>query len=294
MGLPKTVSLGTEETVHFNDKGYLLIENALSPDQLTSLRRDFDNWVEESREHTESYGEQLDGRPRFSLEPGHSADNPALRRIASPVELSDACLDVMRNTRAIDAVAQLIGPNIKFNNDKINFKHPGSGTEVKFHQDFLFEPHSNDDLITVLYFIDDLTPENGPLEIVPGSHKGPLYDHWHDGVFTGAVSKSVENQVKADAVPCYGTAGSACLMHTRLLHGSAPNHSSAPRTLYIVEYCAEDAYPLQANHIPSKFVGEVVRGEATNRVRCTDYEMAMPEYPKQASFFEQQAKSASS
>jgi len=96
--------------------------------------------------------------------------------------------------------------------------------------------------------------------------------------------------MKARAIPCYGFAGSACLMHTRLLHGSAPNHSDKPRTLFICEYTAEDAYPLQANHIPSKYMYEVVRGECSNRVRCSEYNMATPEMPTGASFFEQQAK----
>jgi hypothetical protein len=80
-------------------------------------------------------------------------------------------------------------------------------------------------------------------------------------------------------------------MHTRLLHGSAPNFSTLPRTILIIEYTAEDAYPLQNNHIPSKYMCEVVRGEATGRVRCSDYDMAFPEVPTGASFFDQQAKS---
>ena len=196
----------------------------------------------------------------------------------------------MRNNRALDALEDLLGPNIKFENAKINSKLPGAATEIKFHQDFLFEAHTNDDMVTVLFFLDDVTEENGPLEVVPGSHKGPLYEHWHAGVFTGAVSDAIAAEMAPKAVACYGSAGSACLMHTRVLHGSAPNLSNAPRTLFICEYLAEDSYPLHANHIPSKYMYEVVRGQATGRVRCSNYEMAFPEMPTGASFFEQQAK----
>ena len=268
----------------------MLLEDVLDQITLDQLHLDFNQWLEESRAHCDSYGEQLDGRPRFSLEPGHSAEKPALRRIASPLEISEIYLKVMRENIAADAVAQLIGPNIKFNNAKINSKHPGTATQVKYHQDFMFEPHSNDDLITVLFFMHDLTEENGPLEIVPGSHKGQLYDHWHNGVYTGSVSAETAAKASENAIPCFGPAGSACLMNTRLLHGSGPNLSLAPRTLYIVEYCAVDAIPLQVNHIPSKYQGEIIRGVQTNRVRCSNYEMAFPEVPKGASFFEQQIK----
>jgi len=287
------IVLSPPQVSFFHQHGYLMLEDAVTPATLQLMQLELAQWIEQSREHSSAYGEQIDGRPRFSLEPGHCARHPALRRIASPIELSDCYLAFMRDNPALDAVAQLIGPNIKFNNSKINLKHPGSSTAVKYHQDFLFEPHTNQDLIAVLFFFDDVTLQNGPLEVVPGSHLGPFENLWHDGVFTGAVDEAVEKAARSRSVPCYGPAGSACLMHTRLLHGSAPNISDSPRTLCILTYTAEDAYPLQQNHIPSRHEGELVRGEATNKVRCSDYEMVLPEAPKGASFFEQQAKSVS-
>lgn len=282
----------SEHTEIFDRDGYLYLENAIPADKLFPLQRQFEQWKEESRNHSEPYGTTHDGRPRFDLEPGHSARNPALRRIASPVEISELYLEVMRNNPALDMLIDILGPNIRFENAKINSKQPGSATQVKFHQDFLFGAHTNDNMVTVLFFIDDVTEENGPLEVVPGSHKGPLYEHWHNGVFTGMVSEEVSKAMRPHAVPCCGPAGSGCLMHTRLVHGSAPNLSDRPRTLFICEYTAEDAYPLHPNHIPSRYMYEVVRGEHTGRVRCSEYEMAFPETPKGASFFDQQAKSA--
>ena len=159
---------------------------------------------------------------------------------------------------------------------------------MKWHQDFLFQPMTNDDMITCLLFIDDVTAENGPLEVIPGSHKGPLYPHWHDGVFTGAVDDSVVDPQRDRITSCTGKAGSVCLMHVNLLHGSAPNLTDQPRTLYITTYCAEDAFELSPNHLPSRFTHEVVRGEETGTVRCSSYSMALPAVPKGTSFFAQQ------
>lgn len=283
-------TLSGSQIESFLQQGFLFLANAIPPEHLRKLQIQFEQWKEESRQHTEPYGTTFDGRPRFDLEPGHCADKPALRRIASPVEISDAYLALMRDNTALDALVDILGPDIKFENAKINSKQPGAATEVKFHQDFLFEAHTNDDMITVLFFIDDVTEQNGPLEVVPGSHKGPLYEHWHNGVFTGTVSDDIAAQMTPNAVPCFGPAGSACLMHTRLLHGSAPNLSNQPRTLFICEYTAEDCYPLHPNHIPSAYMYEIVKGRATGRVRCSEYEMAVPEMPASASFFDQQAK----
>ena len=248
----------------------------------------FLGWVEESRSHSEDYGETLDGRPRFDLQPGHSAGRPALRRIQSPEEVSDKYEEVMRNGQAADYCAELIGPNIRFHHGKVNSKLPGSGTAVKWHQDFPFEPMTNDDMITCLLFIDDVTLDNGPLEVIPGSHKGPLYPHWHDGVFTGAVDSSVVDARRDRSTRCTGKAGSVCLMHANLLHGSAPNLTDRPRTLYITTYYAEDAIELSPNHLPSRFTHELVRGVVTGTVRCSAYSMPLPAVPEGTSFFAQQ------
>jgi len=145
-------------------------------------------------------------------------------------------------------------------------------------------------MIAVLFFLDQLTPGNGPLEVVLVRHKGALYEHWHDGVYTGAATPEIMTEKQTQSIPCFGSAGSACLMHSTLLHGSGPNLSDKARTFFICEYVAEDSHPLQVNHIPSKYMDEVVRGEFTSRVRCSEYDMVFPEVPSCASFFEQQAK----
>ena len=280
--------LSPEQVDAFWRDGVVVAEDAVTPEQLAALRAVFDGWVEESRAHAEDYGETIDGRARFDLQPGHSPETPGLRRVQSPEEVSDVYAGVMREAATVDMVADLIGPNLRFHHGKVNSKLPGTATQVKFHQDFPFQPMSNDDIITCLLFLDDVTLENGPLEVVPGSHRGPLYSHWHAGRFTGAVADDVTAEVAQKAVPCTGKAGSVCLMHSSLLHGSAPNLSDGPRTLYITTYYAEDAVELSPNALPSTLTHELVRGEVTGRIRCSSYEMQLPEIPEGTSFFAQQ------
>ena len=282
--------LNDRQRERFWSDGYLLVEDAVEPDLLQALQRDFAAWVEESREYVAPYGETIDGRSRFDLEPGHTAARPGLRRVNAPVEVSQYYFDAMASSRMTDCVADLVGPNVRFHHSKINAKLPGAATAVKWHQDFPFTPHSNDDLITALLMLDEVTPDNGPLEVVAGSHKGDLYGLWHDGVFTGAVADAVAEDCQKQAVSCVGPAGSVCLMHTRLLHGSAANLTQQPRSLFICVYSAEDAVPCSSNPMPSKFEGLVVRGENTNRIRSTSYEIELPQKPTTASFFDQQAQ----
>ncbi|MGC6484624.1 MAG: phytanoyl-CoA dioxygenase family protein [Candidatus Puniceispirillales bacterium] len=279
----------TQDQINFfNENGYLVVEDAVTPEQLQSLRDDFAAWVEESRSHDEAWGETVNGKSRFDVETGHSAETPALRRINAPHEVSDAYFEVMADSGMTDMVADLIGPDVKLHHTKINSKLPGSATAVKWHQDFPFTPHTNDSLITALLMVDDVTQENGPLEVWPATHDGTIHTLWHDGQFTGAVSDEVTAEALEKRIICTGKAGSVCLMHTRLLHGSAPNNSAAARTLYICVYAAADAVPLTPSPVPTKDQGLVVRGEDHGRVRAVNYDIPLPQLPKGASFFDQQ------
>lgn len=282
-------TLTAEQQAQFAENGWLLLAEAVTPEQLASLRADMAAWVDESRNRESAYGTTVDGRARFDLQPGHTAQRPALRRVQAPSEVSDAYFEVLTNSRIVDAVADLIGPNVRHHHNKINSKQPGSSTEVRWHQDFCFTPHTNCDLITALLFVDDVTAENGPLEVQNGSHRGRLHGLWHDGVFTGAVEQSVEDEARRDAVVLTGSAGSVCLMHTRLMHGSTPNNSGDPRTLFIAVYAAADSVRCTPNPVPNTHDGLIVRGVEPGRVRGEPWEIEIPEYPKAVSFFAQQA-----
>jgi ectoine hydroxylase-related dioxygenase (phytanoyl-CoA dioxygenase family) len=267
----------------------VVIESAYSAAELEPLRQQHQQWIDESRAHDGPFGAMQDGRPRFDVEPGHSAAAPALRRVASPEEISAAYLQLIESGPMLDAVADLLGDDLRFHHAKLNSKLPGSGTAVKWHQDFTFDPHSNDDCITAILFLDDIDSDIGPLRVVRGSHRGELYSLWQDGRFSGAVDDVVASQCEASAIECLGPSGSLCLMHTRALHASSENRTQRPRSLYIATLTAADAIPLAPCAVPSRYHGKIVRGRDPGRIRSIAYSMDMPEIPKGASFFDQQA-----
>jgi ectoine hydroxylase-related dioxygenase (phytanoyl-CoA dioxygenase family) len=44
---------------------------------------------------------------------------------------------------------------------------------VELHQDWAFYPHTNSDLVAMGFFLDDVTTENAPLLVWPGTHADP-------------------------------------------------------------------------------------------------------------------------
>jgi len=281
--------LSEAQISEFRETGVIVVESAYSTAALEPLRRQHQAWIDESRQHDGPFGEMLDGRPRFDVEPGHCAAAPALRRVASPEEISPDFLNLIERGPMLEAVADLLGDDLRFHHAKLNSKLPGSGTTVKWHQDFTFDPHSNDDCITALLFLDDVSHDIGPLRVVPGSHRGELYSLRQDGKFSGAVADSVAAQCERQAIEYLGPAGSLCLMHTRSLHASAENQTQRSRSLYIATLTAADAMPLVPCAVPSVYAGRIVHGRDPGRIRSIAFTMENPEIPSGASFFDQQA-----
>ena len=71
--------LQASQIASFADCGYVTVADAVTPAELAALREAFAGWVEKTRAHTAAFGQMLDSRPRFDVEPRHGAGNPALR-----------------------------------------------------------------------------------------------------------------------------------------------------------------------------------------------------------------------
>ena len=278
----------------YHRDGYIVASGAATPANFKALTAELDSWVEESRAHGKNYGETLIGSPRFDLEPGHSAEKPKLRRVNNPAEISDAYRAAAFDGPLGDMAAALLGPDVKFLQCKINLKLPGTATRVDYHQDFSYVPYTNDDALTALVMLDDMTRENGCLMVVPGSHREGQVSLWQDGRYTGKVSAEKEAECRRRSVPITGKAGDVCLMHTLLLHGSEPNASKAPRRLFICGYSAADAFPLMRTSLPNRLQGTMVRGKPTRHARLREGAVELPEEFSQTSFFQLQEQSANS
>jgi len=276
--------LNADDIAFFKEQGYLVVRGLVPQAELDALRDQLDRWIEESRTHATNYGDTPDGKARFDLEAGHSAEQPKLRRVANPADVSEAYRKVLWDGKVADAVADLIGPDVKFHHCKLNIKLPGMETRVDWHQDHPFDPHTNDDMVTTLTLLDDMTEENGCLRVVPGSQR-ERHSHYRDGVFVGKTADELAEDFARRSLPIEGEAGDVCFMHTWTVHGSAPNRSVRPRRLLICDYTAADAFWLTPPAVPSIHSGRVIRGKPTRVARLTATTLELPPRYEDDSFF---------
>jgi ectoine hydroxylase-related dioxygenase (phytanoyl-CoA dioxygenase family) len=143
-------------------------------------------------------------------------------------------------------LTDLLGPDVLIQTSKLNTKAPGGGAAVEWHQDWAFYPHTNDDMLAVGLMLEDVDEASGPLMAIPGTHRGPVLEHFAGGVFCGAIDPDDPLFDRNKAVTLTGRAGSMTVHHARTLHGSAPNLSDRPRLILFYECLAADAWPLSA------------------------------------------------
>jgi phytanoyl-CoA hydroxylase len=212
----------------------------------------------------------------YDLEPTHTPEAPRVRRIKKPHVVNPIFWDFAKSPTLLEVVTKLLGPNIRLHGSKLNMKDPKYGSPVEWHQDWAFYPHTNDDLLAIGVMLDDVELGNGPLMVLPGTHKGPVYDHHADGRFCGAIDPVAVKLPYDQAVAVTGKAGSASFHHVRLVHGSAQNSSDQPRQLLLYECGAADAWPLVNFTTFEEYEGRMLRGESTIEPRVEKVPMRMP------------------
>ena len=273
--------LKQEQIDFYHEQGWLGVEDVLPPEDVAALRQVTDEFVEKSRSVAVSDSV-------FDLEPGHSAAEPRLRRLKEPVSKHPTYDRILRHENIVATVSQLLGPNLRQNGTKLNMKSPGFGSPVEWHQDWAFYPHTNDDLLAVGVCIDDMSLANGCLLVVPGSHRGPIHSHHHNGAFAGAVTEPDFDP--GETVPIEVRAGGISIHHARTLHASAHNTSAFPRRFLLFQFCAADAWPLLGPGNLADFNAKMVAGSAGIVPRLADVPVRMPLPPaeRQGSIYENQ------
>lgn len=267
---PGVNSMLTQDQVQFyRDNGYILASNVISKDELATLQKITDDFIEQSRKVAKS-------DDVFDLEDSHTAERPRLRRLMHPEERHPAYAALFQHPGLIKVLQQLLGPAVRHKGLKMNLKPGGGGEPVEWHQDWAFYPHTNDDVCVLAIMLDDVDMENGPLLVVPGSHKGKIYDHHQDGYFAGAVTEADAGEDFKRAVALTGKAGDISVHHARTLHGSASNMSNRYRRVLFITARAADAWPICEKVDFETYNDELLVGEPTVAPRMENIPVRLP------------------
>lgn len=136
----------------------------------------------------------------------------------------------------LDRIEALLGPELDCFLSQFIFKRPGALGQP-WHQDAFYFPFDRGPQIGVWLAVTDATPDNGPLWVLPGSHREPVHDVVGDRrkhanfAYVEIVDHDMEK-----AVPVLMTAGDLLLFHSHLMHRSTDNESSVGRAAMVYHY----------------------------------------------------------
>ena len=168
-------------------------------------------------------------------------DSQTVRSLMNVHTYSTAADNLIRNPLIIDPVKQILGSDVYVFQCVLNLKRAFTGDIWQWHQDF--STYLIDDgmpanrLVNVLIFMDEVNEFNGPLMLVPGSHRGEAIKNDVDDATTSYPIRALDNSRVASAVEVNGIvapkgpAGSVIFANTNIIHGSASNVSPWDRVL---------------------------------------------------------------
>jgi ectoine hydroxylase len=228
--------LTQDQIKHFEEQGFLFFPNCFSEEEVAVLRGEAEAIL--AMDRPEVWREKS-GAPRTAFA-AHTY-NEAFRLMA-------------HHPRLIEPLQQLFGEGVYVHQFKINAKAAFEGDVWQWHQDY--GTWARDDgmpdarAMNISIFLDEVLPINGPLMVIPKSHRYGTLAAGHDLETTSYPLWTLDNdtvtRLAAEAAPPGGTGivaptgkpGSVLMFHGNLVHASPPNITPYPRKIVYLTLCA--------------------------------------------------------
>jgi hypothetical protein len=177
-----------------------------------------------------------------AAEAQYAGDRARLSHLRSyPSQLLPSFAALIRHPRLIEAVSQIIGPDLLVWSCGFFIKEPSSKSYVSWHQDLNYWGLDGDREVTAWYALTPATIENGCMRFIPGSHKRQDVPHVDSFAKDNLLTRGQEIAVEVDeasAVNVELRAGQVSFHHGHLFHASAPNLTNSRRLGIAIRYVA--------------------------------------------------------
>ncbi len=204
--MPKVLS--DADVAHYETNGFVAPVPVLTSDEVTRFRADLES---------------------FENSVGHPLDFPEKSKSYLLFDWAD---HLVHHPRILDAVEDLIGPDILVYHSTTWIKEPGTPAYVLWHQDgkyFNLRSHLH---VTAWVALSDVSVESGCVHVLPGSHKWGDFDHVDDLGDWNMIKRGQGIPEKFDdeaGFPLVLKAGEMSLHHTNLIHCSRGNQGTDRR-----------------------------------------------------------------
>jgi len=230
------MKLSEDQLAAFDQQGYIFFPDCFSEDEIALLRAEADRILNLDR--PEIWREKS-GAPRTAFA-AHT--------------FSDVFGLLARHPRLVEPLRQLFGEDVYVHQFKLNAKAAFEGDVWQWHQDY--GTWQRDDgmpearAMNIAVFLDAVMPINGPLLLIPKSHREGVFAAGHDELTTSyplwtldkdTVTRLAREAEGADGIGIVaptGRPGSVLMFHGNIVHASPPNITPYPRKIVYLTLCA--------------------------------------------------------
>ncbi|MBU0824746.1 MAG: ectoine hydroxylase [Alphaproteobacteria bacterium] len=233
--------IGVELAAQFDRDGYIVLEDLFSDDEVTFLQR--------------AAGKLL--ADPSALDDDTIVTEPQSKEIRSIFEIHQQNAVMARlaaDARLADVARFLLGDEVYIHQSRLNYKPGFKGKEFYWHSDFETW-HVEDGMprmraLSMSILLAENTPHNGPLMVIPRSHKTYLTcvgetpdDHYLSSLKKQEFGVPDEDSLaelahKHGIVAPTGKPGTVILFDCNLMHGSNGNITPFPRANAFLVYNA--------------------------------------------------------
>jgi ectoine hydroxylase-related dioxygenase (phytanoyl-CoA dioxygenase family) len=205
-----------------DDDGYVILPSLLPESQVEAIRDALAPYLQR----------QKMGRNDFE---GYDSE-----RVYALLAKSPVFAELAAHPLVLDVCERILGPNFMLSACLAINTHPGENAQpLHFDDSFYRIPRPRPAYgVSAFWAIDDFTPDNGPTEIIPGSHKwggdAPIGAESHRAFVNG---EHVDVEDHPDLQQVIMPAGSLMLTPGTLWHRGGANNSNASRLAITPQYC---------------------------------------------------------
>ncbi|OLB80781.1 MAG: hypothetical protein AUI14_05455 [Actinobacteria bacterium 13_2_20CM_2_71_6] len=225
--------LSQEQIDRYHDLGFLLIESAFDAAELRELRDAF------------LRDREVPGEHRVMEDGGQ-----AVRAVYASHLRQPSYAALVRSPQLLEPTHQLLGTEVHVYQLKVNAKPQFAGAGWAWHQDYMAWKIADalpaPRLLNVAVFLDDITEFNGPIIVLPGTHRLGLVQggaatsgsgqHLDPDEIAITPDQMVSLAAEHGMQSVKGPAGSVAFFSPEIVHGSAQNVSPMARVIAIVTY----------------------------------------------------------
>ena len=201
--------------------GYFVLQNVFTTDEMALLAAQIEAHQKRHREQLEAQG-------------GTQGINRA-NEITFTIRLAeqdDAIRAFVMRPEFVAITTELLGPDVDLYWNQAVFKAPEGEKEFPWHQDDGYTPVTPSPYLTLWLALNDATPENGCISVLPGSYKRGLVPHTNSDI--GLICHPTDDLDQGVLVPV--GAGSMAVFWSLTMHKSGPNLSRGERKAFVIQY----------------------------------------------------------